>query len=81
MVSFGGIAAYVQEISVVDSIVTDYVQTNSNPYSLSYQTFGDLATNTKLSQNCCIAMAVLGALILYVILTPYFAPSPYNICA
>jgi len=70
MVSFAGMASYVEEISVTDSIVENYEE-NSNPDLVSYQGTGDLAANTQTSQNCCTAIAVLGALILCVMLSPY----------
>jgi hypothetical protein len=79
MVSFAGMASYVQEISVTDSIVESYAQEYSDPDSVAYQNTGDLAANTKTSENCCTAIAVLGALILCVILPPYFLLIPRNI--
>jgi hypothetical protein len=79
MVSFAGMASYVEEISVTDSIVENYAQEYSDPESASYKETGDLAANTQTSQNCCTAIAVLGALILCVMLPPYFLLIPRNI--
>ena len=59
MTSFAGMASYVSEIHGISDVVS---QVAKDIYGL----YGDLGTNTRASENCCIVIAVLGAMILCV---------------
>jgi hypothetical protein len=77
MVSFACMASYVQEISMIDSMVVNYeaptgLPTYGNPPA---QSGADLASNTRTSENCCRAIAVLGAMILCVSHFSYSFPN------
>jgi hypothetical protein len=56
MVSFAGMASYVQETSLLDSAVINFGST--------WGSQDNLAQDTRTSENICIAIAILGALVL-----------------
>jgi hypothetical protein len=59
--SFAGMASYVQETSFLVGILNDYADTTS-PYN--DQSVPDLAKTSQTSYNCCIAITIIGAILL-----------------
>jgi hypothetical protein len=65
MVSFAGMASYVEEISGIVSVITDFLASGTNLYTYSQeQSFRDMAKSSQASEDCCTAIAILGAVIL-----------------
>jgi hypothetical protein len=64
--SFAGMASYVQQMSLLIGFMTAYAS-GQLPDESQGQSIIDEAANSKRSYNYCIAISVLGALVLYVI--------------
>jgi hypothetical protein len=73
--SFAGMASYVSQISPLVSVLTDYVNGFAgNPDYLMPQNAA-----TAASKSSCVAIVVLGAVMLYVIHLLYFLSSSRNV--
>ena len=68
--SFAGMASYVSQMSVLVGLVTGESELLGSPA---------LSTKTKTSENCCIVIAILGAVMLYVIHLLLFLSNSRNI--
>jgi hypothetical protein len=64
--SFAGMASYVQQMALLVGFMTSYAS-NQSPDDSQGQNIVEEAANSQRSYNLCIAIAVLGAVLLYVI--------------
>jgi len=72
--SFAGMASYVSQISPLVNILTDFTSSSDGLPSDN-----PVAANTKRSEDSCVAIVILGALMLYVIHLLYFLSSLHNV--
>jgi hypothetical protein len=76
LTSFAGMASYVSQISPLVNTLTDYT---SGQQSDSQDPDTVAAANSKSSEDSCVAIVILGAVMLYVIHLLYFLSSLRNI--
>jgi len=82
MVSFAGMASYVEEISGIVRAITDFLASGRNLYTYSQeQSFRDMAKNSQASEDCCTAIAILGAVIFILALSNFMTLIAYVVQA